>query len=346
VSLARLLDHRQVATGFDRLAPEEPQPDVIVAAYPTIELCAASARYAIPRDIPLAMDIRDLWPDIFSDAMPSILRPLAHMALTPYQRIARRTLASANALFSITDPILEWGLAKAGRERRPTDRVIPFAYESNMDLAGQDAAFHYWKSMGLDFETQFVICFLGTFGQILDFDTVIRAARLLVNQGVRDVRFVLCGLGDTLDPFREQAKDLPSVVFPGWVDAAKIAALMANSKLGLVPYRPRLDFSRSIPNKAAEYLSAGLPILTCLDGLLSRTVEQYSLGYTYVTGNPDSLASRILEAKTNRENLNSRKETCLSFFNREFRADIVFGKYQAAIESLVAWKTPCPRSAP
>ena len=84
VSLARLLDHRAVAHEFSRQAIAETPPDIIVASFPTIELSAASTSYGLKRGIPIVLDVRDLWPDIFLNILPAWFRPFGQIALAPF----------------------------------------------------------------------------------------------------------------------------------------------------------------------------------------------------------------------------------------------------------------------
>ena len=336
VSLARLRDHRQVASAFTRLAPSAPKPDVVVAAYPTIELAAACAAYANPRGIPVAMDIRDLWPDIFLDLLPWFMRPIAKLPLLPYRRFARRTLARADALLSVTEPMLNWGLGMAGRSRNSDDHVIPFGYSKFADDAVKEAAASFWREKGLDSGRQFIVCLFATFGRQFDIDTIVDSARLLENRNVKDVRFVLCGQGDNLEKFRKRAAGLETVLFPGYMDSAQIAALMSISRLGLAPYFSSRNFVMHVPNKPIEYMSAGLPILTCLEGLLSDMLRKQGLGYIYRSGVPESLVSAVLSAKANASELSMMGERCRALFEKEYMAGHVMEIYRAAIEKLAS----------
>lgn len=326
ISLSRLRDHRQVAQAFLDQAGGLPRPDVIVAAYPTIELADACRRFAGPRSIPVALDIRDLWPDIFADAMPAVLRPLARLGLWGYDRTARRALAAADALIGVTDPYLAWGLAKAGRGRRESDTVIPFAYPASQGDGG-DAEVAYWKERGIAPEDQLVICFFGTFGRQFDLGTVIDAARQMAAAGERSIRFVLCGAGDHLDSYQSLAGGNPLILFPGWVDAPRIRGLMAMSHLGLAPYYPNRNFIGNLPNKPIEYMSAGVPILTCLDGVLADTVRREEIGMVYRSGDPASLIAAVRAAQAGRGQLVAMGSRAKGLFERCYRSDIVMDQY-------------------
>ena len=60
------------------------------------------------------------------------------------------------------------------------------------------------------------------------------------------------------------------------------------SAVCIAPYIEREDFLMSIPNKIAEYLCAGVPVLTSLLGVSGTLLEKNQCGVTYK--NTDELA--------------------------------------------------------
>src|SRR5439155_9149672 len=71
VSISRLINHIGIAREFERLAPAQPRPDIIVCSLPTLELSDAATRFGGEHGIPVVLDVRDLWPDIFVDVLPA-----------------------------------------------------------------------------------------------------------------------------------------------------------------------------------------------------------------------------------------------------------------------------------
>ena len=100
VSIARLRNHRQMARQFTALSIKHERPDVIVASYPTIELAQAAVAFGRSRDIPVIIDVRDLWPDLFLDLLPRWARWAGRVALEPLYRAKRSVMQSATALFA------------------------------------------------------------------------------------------------------------------------------------------------------------------------------------------------------------------------------------------------------
>src|SRR6516165_8982491 len=68
VSLRRLADHLIWGRRFARAVHALPAPDVILCAYPTIESAWVCTRFGRAKGRPVAVDLRDMWPDILSRA--------------------------------------------------------------------------------------------------------------------------------------------------------------------------------------------------------------------------------------------------------------------------------------
>lgn len=324
VSLARLRNHRQTAEDFRRRAGKHARPDVILCSYPTIELCEAAVQYGAAHGVPVLLDMRDLWPDIFLNLAPALLRPFAQLALAPLFAASRRACAGATAIVGITDAFVDWGVRRAGRTRRPLDRAFPLAYRSEPPAPeALERARRTWDDAGVTAATP-TLCFFGTLGRQFDIPTVLDAARRLAG---RDVRFVLCGAGDRLEDYRRLAADLPNVMLPGWVDAAAIRTLMERSIAGLAPYHCEHSFTLSLPNKAIEYLSGGLPVLSTLSGELALLLERERCGSTTPEGDADALARRIEHLLDAPGAAREMGDNARRAYHAYFVAEVVYGRF-------------------
>jgi glycosyltransferase involved in cell wall biosynthesis len=234
ISVGRFRDHVQIARKFAIAAEECDAPDVIVAALPTVELSAACVKYGVSRGVPVVLDMRDMWPDIFADAVARPVRPLARLMLHPLYRQAQQACAGATAIIGITDKFVDWGLERGGRRRELLDRAFPIAYEATPPPAEKlRAADSFWNDLGVhENEPGLTVCYFGNVGVQLDLAHIVDAAGIL-HQRACPVRFVLCGRGERLEQYRQQALGLPNVLFPGWVDGAQIWSLMRRSGGGL-----------------------------------------------------------------------------------------------------------------
>jgi glycosyltransferase involved in cell wall biosynthesis len=332
VSVARLVNHWQVAREFTRRAAREPLPDVLLAAYPSVDLAHAAVQFGRCHNIPVAVDIRDLWPDIFLDAVPAVVRPLARLGISRYRLLRRQTMLRADGIWGTSNRFVDWGLDAAARPRGAQDLTFPLAYlRDPVDAKSLAAATEKWRALIGSAPQGLVFSFVGSFGErVLDLTPVIEAASLARAQGL-PYTFVLCGTGPALAGFREQAKGLGNLHFPGYVDATAVQALLRMSTAGIVPYRPLWDFQMSLPNKAIEYLSTGLPIVACQGGELKRLLQRSGAGLTYDAGSPMDLLRALQQVVQPDFQLRAR-QAASAVFDQEFDAGVVYQRY---IDSLL-----------
>ncbi|MBO6719043.1 MAG: glycosyltransferase [Rhizobiaceae bacterium] len=317
ISYSRFRNHGDIARSFKAIAGDHEAPDVILASYPIEELCRELLNFAEPRGIPVVIDIRDFWPDIFSEMLPAPLRPLAPLAFYPLERAARRTLRRATAISGMTETAMGWGVAKAGREPHEADFWFPFSYRRSNVVHQTAAVEHDPAADGLR------LCFLGSLSQRSNIEVLIDAFRLLNEHGVK-ARLSICGAGDAEAGLKARAADLPNVELLGWVGAAELHAVMRESDFGALPY-DRADFHKSIPNKCVEYFAGGLPVLTCTEGEVRSLVENRNCG-VWVPARPEELARAISELAGAPERLAELKRNVVKVFDDTFEENVVFEK--------------------
>lgn len=328
LSMARVHDHQVLARKFALAAEAEHQrPDILLAAYPTIELCLAAVNYGKKIGVPVVLDIRDMWPDIFVDHAPALLRPVAKLVLAPMFREAHRACRDATAIVGITDAFLDFGLRHARRARSRLDTIIPFGYRSQPPPTERlQEADQYWDVLGVPRQPQGIlaVCF-STISRQGDFETVVEAASRL-NASGSPVSFIICGTGDRLDYYRQKAAGLQNINFPGWADAARIYTLMRRASVGIDPLPDRYDFLATINNKAIEYMSAGLPVISSPNrGMLCDLLRDNKCGLSYATGDAEGLAAALVRLNDDRPGLAEMSKNAARLFEQTFQAERVYG---------------------
>lgn len=333
VSLARIRHQRVIARHFTARVEALPAPDLLYCCVPTLEVTEAALRYAKPRGIPVVVDVRDLWPDIFVAAIPGPLRAPVRLLLHSEFRRARRIFQSAAAILAVSDGYLEWGLRYAGRARQSGDAVFPHAYPRPTPDAGAVArARGELEALGVD--RRRVICaFVGSFGRTYDLGTVIEAARLLWREDRADVQFVLAGDGERRAAWHKQAAGLSNVVFTGWLSAQAITALLGMARFGLAAYAA--DAPQGLPNKLGEYLSAGIPVLSSLRGETARLLHEAGCGASYPAGDAPALAALLKQLSANETARAEMGRRALERYDAEFSAQSVYGRLADHLEEFV-----------
>lgn len=343
ISLARIRNHRHLATKFHSIAPGEPRPDIIVCSLPTLELADEVVGLGLRWGVPVVVDVRDMWPDVILFRSPAALRPVVQRLVGGMARTADRVCSRATAITGQAPGFVAWGLARAKRAAGPFDRSFPFGYESRTpsesSIAGANA---FWDAEGIGgLNDDLVVTFIGSISHQFEFQPVLHAARRL--DGTAKVTFVLCGTGDMLEEFRRQTNGLSNVLMPGWVSLPQSWALLKRSSIGLVALNGTPDFLISIPNKVAEYLAAGLPIAASFStGIVREMLERHECGFSYLHSG-DVLIERLTALCSNRASLAGMSQNAHSLYEDQFRADRIypdFVDYLEAIQAAGRPKTP------
>ncbi len=331
VSLARIWNHRQIAAQFYREAARMPKPDVILASFPTVELAERSATFGREAGVPVAVDVRDLWPDIFIQYIPKIFRPFAPLALSPFVWRARRAFTLCTSIIGITDSYLDFGTRYAGRARGPQDAIFALGSSRLTEPPGDLTEIATTLS-GMGVDPQKTICwFAGTFGMTYDLTTVIDCARLIEGSHP-DVQFVFSGQGHKFDEWFSRARGLRNVIFTGWLNAGGLHYMSTIAKVGLAAYGQSAP--QSLPNKIFEYLGAGLPILSSLDGECKELLSTHGCGATYAAADPVSLLEQLkpyLEDEAHRSRCSAN---ATRLFMDQFQATGIYGRMADHLEKI------------
>jgi glycosyltransferase involved in cell wall biosynthesis len=339
VSLARIVDHRQIGRAFLRHAGDFARPDLLVISMPTIDLAYAGARYAVKRRVPFILDLRDLWPDIFYLDRPFPQKQIIQLLKVESSRRLNWALRHAGAVVGITDEFVAWGCKRSGRERTRDDIALPLAYRAaEPPSAAEVDEQRRMTGAGILRPDLFQVCFLGSISPRMDLGTLCEAGARARIFGL-PLHLVIAGTGEALEGLKS-AYAATNVRFLGWVNQTAIRAILRTSKAGAVPYRNSIDFQMSIPNKAIEYLSHGVPILTCLRGTLARLVEGEAVGATYSEGGVETLLDRVKAYFDDGKRLALHSANALNVFSRRFSTDVVFGEYVGLVRRLASGGRP------
>jgi glycosyltransferase involved in cell wall biosynthesis len=325
IGIARLQTYRILGRRFQELALRETCPDVIVAAIPSLEWADAAVEYARSHGVPVVVDVRDLWPDVFVNAVPASVHSLARLFLTPYRRLARRICRRATALTAVSQTYLNWALDLAGRDSGPHDHVVPLGFEPDTvpDTILQTSVARLMKR-GVD--TEIPTClFAGSFERSHDLETVIDAASKVQRNRHTNIQLLLCGNGSTIDRVQRRAEGLRHVHFLGWADPATLQAATSMAQIGLCPYAT--DALQSLPNKPFEYMAGRLAILSSLSGELEELITRHNCGLTYTAGNSIALVDRISQLILDRSKLELMRSNARTAWSQHYRSSVIYARF-------------------
>jgi glycosyltransferase involved in cell wall biosynthesis len=324
ISFARLRHNRSIAIAFAEEARRAPKPDVILCCLPTPELAEESVVIAESLGVPVIIDVRDIWPEVYLTALLSSLRPAARPFLPRRYKKVGNVISKADGVTAVSETYLDWSLRLARRPRRPEDQVFPLGFPTDASKLPRphQCEIENFRGTCRIPRGSLLFSFAGTFGNSYDLSTMVGAARILGRSGESGIHFVIAGDGDNRNYIRNLARDVGNLSFPGWLDRQDLQRLLLMSDVGVAPY---VDSAKqSLPNKLYEYMATGLPILSSLVGESRKLLSEESIGLFYRPGDAAALAgsSRWIAARP--ELRQSMGLKSLELFNRRFSEDRIY----------------------
>lgn len=338
ISVARIVYHVKLARQFAKNSANYERPDVVFCCYPNMVSASEAIRYGRKNNVPVIIDVRDLWPDAFGRIFPQKLSWLADVLLSPLQLLARDIFRRADAITSVNPPGLRWALRKAGRKQGRFDRVVYIGYRLDEWKSEEErrSAVGAWEKYGITDKTWNIVFFSNLGKYDLDLPTPIKAV-IRLSEKYPDIRLVVGGRGDGLESYRQEADGNPNIVFPGFLGNAEIHSLLELGKIGLFPRRNSLSDSKdAFGNKLIAYMSAGLAVLSCTQGFSRKYLERYDAGLIYEENDVESCCEMIErfyldDGMRVRKGNNGYKRFCT-----DFDSEIVNRKFEELMEELQA----------
>mgnify|MGYP002401171570 CR=1 FL=1 len=341
IGLGRMRDHALLAHRLRRMLLNESPPDVAFVGFPPIEVAWVLTGWLANHQVPVLLDVKDQWPEVFLRPLPQRLNAPARAALEPYFWMTKRAMSDSSGISSISPEFLDWSLNMVGRTRTDADCVLPLTCREPTvgDQARADAG-SWWDHLGVPDDGRFRAIYVGSMNSAVDFDTILRAAR------ANDGQFVICGDGPMLDPFRLAAMECPNIVIPGWINEAQSRVLGSRSSVALVPYVGEQGFELGIPNKVYDAMSAGLPIVTTNAGAVERLVVDADIGIfcdRHDFGLFESELARLSKEPTSVERMSVNTR---ALYETRFSYEKVYGGLVAHLETMASAKRSIERKVP
>ncbi len=326
ISMARIIDHRVIARKFRKESRKAARPDIIIASTPAYDLAFEAVSYAKENDVPVLVDVRDPWPDIFLDAVPHPLRGAARLALHKDFQMIKKTMRLADGLLAPTDTFLKWGLGYAQRERNWKDRVFYLGYEKYVETLNAGRFGGLMETI----KGKFIVFFVGAISRSYHNPMIILDAAGRFS-GREDIHFVIAGNGELFGELKDAARGMDNVTLTGWLDQPEIAFFLRHSRVGVCPATSPVDLPT---NKVFSYLAEGLPVISAFGGELKKLIEDHDIGFYYPPGDAASLAASIERLRKDHKLYKTMSSNAGRLFSEMFDAVRIYGEYAAHTEKV------------
>jgi glycosyltransferase involved in cell wall biosynthesis len=240
--------------------------DVVIGTSPTLFAAIAAERAAARQNVPFVMEVRDLWPALFSElgilTNRTILRVLEGMELWLYRK--------AGGIVTVTESFRQNLIGRGVHE----SKIITIPNGADVDFWQPRLADRVSLRPRLGLEGKFIVLYIGAHGISQGLDAIIRVAEILRED--RSIEFIFVGDGAEKPSVVEQAQlaGLENVRFLDPVGKTEVRDFYAMADVCLVPLRDVPLFSTFIPSKLFEILAMGVPIVGSVTGEAAGILER------------------------------------------------------------------------
>lgn len=274
-----------------------------------------STLYAKKTKSNLIIDVLDLWPDLFEQALPKSTPKINKAILYPLHWITNYSYKNAYHVTAVSKKYRDTAVFRSKR-----DDLENFSYYY---LGGAKVDFNFNKEK----PTNKLNClFAGQFGHNYDVELILETALLLKENKINTVSFYLAGDGLKMKSMKNFIKvnNLDNVKLLGWLNSEELMNAASYCHVGLNTYK--LAATQSIPTKIFDYMSMGLYVLNSLKEEASSLVEKELKGSNYEPENIDDFYKEIIKLQTNIKSITVKGYESQVYFTEKYTFEKIYKK--------------------
>lgn len=283
ISLQRFYSHWKLSKELCNYLKKRKKPDVIYCAIPSLDVAYVVAKYAKSSNLPLVVDVQDLWPEAFK--MVFNIPIISNLLFYPMKKKADYVYKSASTLIAVSETYLKRTLL-VNKKCKSYKTVFLGTELSKFDKFKEE----YKKNK----EDQWCyIGYVGTLSYSYNLKAIINAVDILNKKGFTEIKMIVMGDGPLAEHFKEYA------VRKG-VNAEFIGKLPYDEMVGTlcmcdIAVNPIVSGSAgSIINKVGDYAAAGIPVINTQECLEYRELlTAYNAGINCNNEDIEGIADAI-----------------------------------------------------
>ena len=284
VSLRRLHSHWSFGRRAARYVRSLQGVDCIYCGMPALSSTYYMVRIADERNIPLIVDVQDLWPETFELALP---HPTLKFLLAPMRYMARYAYRHADCVMGVSHTYVRRALSE---NRKHAEGVAVYLGNNGKAFEEGRRLYHLERT-----SHEIVLAYIGSMGFSYDIAHVLEALQRVAQRGrvEKAIRFVLMGGGEKEEQLRQLAAEIyPNTLFLGRKPYREMAGLLSDCDMAINPIVK--NSQGSIINKVGDYALAGLPVINSQDCPEYRDLlDRYACGINCRCENVDDMAEAI-----------------------------------------------------
>lgn len=304
ISLKRILFEIVFALRFYKLTQREEKPDIIIVMGPNWTTVPIVNYYATKKDIPVIVDIFDLYPEILETIVHKRLKRFFSFLIKPLYLLRSYDFRKAYGFVAVSCQYMK--VVDSIRPELPPSRKLTCYIGVDTDLFSKNidnSAFLLTKKQNYS-----RIIYAGSIGENYDISTIIKSAKVLSDKGHLS-EIIIVGEGPKKSYIEKliQKYHLHNITLLDKLNHRDLISLYKTCDIGLSTYIA--GSTVSIPTKFYDYTAAGLAIVNSLTNCdTSDLILEYKIGMQYISGDHLSLASALLSISSDKNELNRMKE--------------------------------------
>ncbi|MGM0867034.1 MAG: glycosyltransferase family 4 protein [Bacillota bacterium] len=273
------------------------KPDVILASSVHPLTLVAGIKIAKKFGIPCICEVRDLWPESI----------VAYGALKRNSVIAKVLYQGEKWIYKNADSIImTW---EGGREYikdqnwdnqidlKKVKHISNGVVIDTFDKNSEEYEIIDWDLDNKDYKN---VVYAGSIRKVNNLGMLLNAAKIIQNQGKKDIRFLIYGSGDESEALKKRCKEerITNVLFKGRVEKKYVPSILKKSYINLLHNSSTsLDKYGQSQNKFFEYLAAGKCIVQTYTTGYS-ICEKFECGVSAPVQNAEEIAKAIITASS------------------------------------------------
>ena len=300
--------------------------DVILAPSPPLTIGVSAWLLACWHHVPFIYNVQEIYPDV-AVSLGVLRNPRIIRAFEALERFIYRR---AKIVTVISEHFRQRLHSKGVPDTKL--RVIPNFVDTEFMQPGPR---HNPFSLLHGLDSCFVVSYAGNIGLTQGFETILAAARQLIQQS--QVRFLIVGDGTRRAWLEAQLAEgaYPNIILLSYQPWSTVPQIYASSDLCLVPLK-RGTAQETFPSKIYTIMSAGRPVIAAVDAdsELAWVVEHAKCGWAIAPDDPDALVTTIAQAVQEQQSLTEKGCRGREYVVAHHSRQAVARQYDALIRTL------------
>jgi len=320
ISFERLKTSKVFAKNTLRYIKEHKKPDLIYQVVPTLDVANTVSKYANDNNIPLVIDIQDLWPEAYRMAFNVPI--ISDLAFFPLLKKANSIYRRADSICAVSNTYVERAMSvnnkvKAGHPVFIGINLAAFDRNSAQSKKNEDE--------------RLKIAYCGSLDESYDICLAIDAIKMLENRPL----FIVMGDGSKRSEFEKYAKvNGVDTVFTGYLPYPEMCKKICECDITV---NPIIGTSvASIINKHGDYAACGLPVINTQESPEYRKlVDEYQMGFNCKSGDAADVAEKIRLLMDNQELRTTMGANSRRCAEEKFDRDVTYRELVAVVKDLL-----------